>query len=85
MSDARSSNQLATMPSIDTATGIRKLLRRAAQWDEAVLPLVRRLFARDEGRTLVAAYGDSYDGAWAYDADEVSARLEDGRYVSCVA
>ena len=37
------------------------------------------------GRAIRAAYGDSYDSAWVYDPDEVSARLEDGRYVSCVA
>ena len=32
-----------------------------------------------------AAYGDSYDVRWVYDPEEVSARLEDGTYVSCVA
>jgi hypothetical protein len=31
------------------------------------------------------AYGDSYDVRWAYDAEEVSARLAAGTYVACVA
>jgi hypothetical protein len=34
---------------------------------------------------IAAAYGDSYDVRWAYDAEEVSARLAAGTYVSCVA
>lgn len=34
---------------------------------------------------IQAAYGDSYDGRWVYDAEEVSRRLADGTYVSCVA
>jgi hypothetical protein len=32
-----------------------------------------------------AAYGDTYDIRWVYDPDEVSARLQAGTYVSCVA
>jgi hypothetical protein len=32
-----------------------------------------------------AAYGETYDVRWVYDADEVSARLAAGTYVSCVA
>jgi hypothetical protein len=32
-----------------------------------------------------AAYGDSYDVRWVYDAEEVSSRLAAGTYVSCVA
>jgi hypothetical protein len=32
-----------------------------------------------------AAYGDSYDVRWVYDAEEVSSRLRAGTYVSCVA
>jgi serine/threonine-protein kinase RsbW len=32
-----------------------------------------------------AAYGNSYDVRWVYDAEEVSARLAAGAYVSCVA
>ena len=32
-----------------------------------------------------AAYGDSYDVRWVYDAEEVSSRLATGTYVSCVA
>lgn len=34
---------------------------------------------------IEAAYGDSYDVRWVYDAAEVSARLATGTYVSCVA
>lgn len=36
-------------------------------------------------RAIEAAYGDSYDVRWVYDAAEVEARLADGSYVSCVA
>ncbi|HKT82665.1 MAG TPA: hypothetical protein VJQ84_02390, partial [Solirubrobacterales bacterium] len=36
-------------------------------------------------RAIEAAYGDSYDVRWVYDAAEVSRRLADGTYVSCVA
>ncbi len=32
-----------------------------------------------------AAYGETYDVRWVYDPDEVSARLANGSYVSCVA
>ncbi len=42
-----------------------------------------------EGRVLSeairVAYGDTYDARWVYDPDEVSARLQAGTYVSCVA
>jgi GNAT superfamily N-acetyltransferase len=34
---------------------------------------------------IEAAYGMSYDVQWVYDPAEVSARLADGRYFSCVA
>lgn len=34
---------------------------------------------------IVAAYGQTYDVRWVYDAAEVCARLADGRYVSVVA
>jgi len=48
-----------------------------------------RFLGPDEGTVLTAAietaYGQSYDVRWVYDADEVAARLADGRYVSCVA
>src|SRR5262245_13983055 len=48
-----------------------------------------RFLRPDEGSVLTgaieAAYGDSYDVRWVYEAEEVSARLADGRYVSCVA
>ena len=37
------------------------------------------------GEAIRAAYGDSYDAAWVYDAEEVGRRLADGTYVSCVA
>ena len=48
-----------------------------------------RFLDPDEGTVLSeaieAAYGDSYDVRWVYDAAEVAARLEAGTYVSCVA
>jgi hypothetical protein len=48
-----------------------------------------RLLKPDEGAVLSeairAAYGDSYDVRWVYDSEEVSSRLTEGTYVSCVA
>lgn len=48
-----------------------------------------RFLEPDEGAVLSeairVAYGESYDVRWVYDADEVSARLAAGTYVSCVA
>jgi hypothetical protein len=48
-----------------------------------------RFLGPDEGAVLSeaikVAYGDSYDVRWVYDAAEVSRRLSDGTYVSCVA
>lgn len=48
-----------------------------------------RFLEPDEGAVLSeairGAYGDSYDVRWVYDAEEVSARLAAGTYVSCVA
>ncbi len=48
-----------------------------------------RFLGPEEGGVLTeaieAAYGTTYDVRWVYDAAEVSARLADGRYVSCVA
>lgn len=48
-----------------------------------------RLLEPDEGVILTeaieAAYGTTYDVRWVYDPAEVSARLADGRYVSCIA
>jgi GNAT superfamily N-acetyltransferase len=48
-----------------------------------------RLLEPDQGAVLSeairAAYGDSYDVRWVYDAEEVSSRLAAGTYVSCVA
>jgi GNAT superfamily N-acetyltransferase len=48
-----------------------------------------RFLNPDEGAVLSeaieAAYGDSYDVRWVYDAEEVSRRLAAGTYVSCVA
>ena len=50
---------------------------------------VFRRLGPDEGVVLtsaiLAAYGSTYDVPWVYDADEVCARLADGRYVSVVA
>jgi GNAT superfamily N-acetyltransferase len=48
-----------------------------------------RFLGPSEGTVLTgaieAAYGQTYDVRWVYDAAEVEARLADGRYVSCVA
>jgi hypothetical protein len=48
-----------------------------------------RLLEPDEGVILTeaieAAYGTTYDVRWVYDQAEVSSRLADGRYVSCIA
>jgi serine/threonine-protein kinase RsbW len=48
-----------------------------------------RFLGPNEGGVLTeaieAAYGTTYDVRWVYDRTEVSARLTDGRYVSCVA
>jgi hypothetical protein len=48
-----------------------------------------RFLGPDEGGILTeaieAAYGTTYDVRWVYDQAEVSARLADGRYVSCIA
>ena len=48
-----------------------------------------RFLGPEEGGVLTeaieAAYGTTYDVRWVYDPLEVSARLADGRYVSCVA
>jgi hypothetical protein len=48
-----------------------------------------RFLGAEEGGVLTeaieAAYGTTYDVRWVYDPAEVSARLADGRYVSCVA
>ncbi len=48
-----------------------------------------RFLEADEGSVLSeairAAYGESYDVPWVYDAAEVSTRLAAGTYVACVA
>jgi hypothetical protein len=48
-----------------------------------------RFLEPEEGGILTeaieAAYGTTYDVRWVYDAIEVSARLADGRYISCIA
>jgi GNAT superfamily N-acetyltransferase len=53
------------------------------------LNITFRFLGPSEGKVLTKAieiaYGDTYDVRWVYDSDEVSARLADGRYVSCVA
>lgn len=55
----------------------------------AAMDVAFRFLGPDEGGVLTeaieAAYGTTYDVRWVYDAEEVSARLADGRYVSCVA
>ena len=53
------------------------------------MDVVFRFLGPDEGivlrEAIRAAYGESYDVRWVYDTAEVSARLEAGTYVSCVA
>lgn len=48
-----------------------------------------RFLEPDEGTVLTgaieAAYGQTYDVRWVYDADEVGARIGAGTYVSCIA
>src|SRR6201746_2670783 len=48
-----------------------------------------RFLGPEEGGVLTeaieAAYGTTYDVRWVYDPVEVSARLAEGRYISCVA
>jgi serine/threonine-protein kinase RsbW len=48
-----------------------------------------RFLDPSEGTVLTtaieAAYGQSYDARWVYDPEEVSARLAERRYFSCVA
>jgi len=56
---------------------------------DAMMEVNFRFLGPDEGGVLTeaieAAYGTTYDVRWVYDQAEVSARLADGRYVSCVA
>jgi hypothetical protein len=56
---------------------------------DSQLDVTFRFLGPDEGGILTeaieAAYGTTYDVRWVYDTAEVSARLADGRYVSCVA
>ncbi len=48
-----------------------------------------RFLESSEGEGLAqaieTAYGNSYDVRWVYDAEEVSRRIADGTYVSCIA
>lgn len=48
-----------------------------------------RLLGPDEGTVLTtaieAAYGQTYDVRWVYDAAEVGSRIGSGNYVSCIA
>lgn len=49
------------LPSTETTEGIREILRRGGKGDEAVLPLLRRLFDRPEGGPeLIDRFGDAY-------------------------
>jgi len=58
---------------VDVAEDAEIRIERLAAADAAALPEAIRV-----------AYGDSYDHAWAYDADVVAARLADGSLVSYV-
>ncbi len=53
------------------------------------MDLTFRFLGPDEGSVLSeaieAAYGNTYDVRWVYDAGTVSARLAAGTYVSCIA
>jgi len=54
-----------------------------------VMDVTFRFLGPDEGTVLTtaieAAYGQSYDVRWVYDAADVATRLKAGTYVSCVA
>jgi len=56
---------------------------------QSVMDARFRFLTPDEGARLSeaieAAYGDSYDVRWVYDAAQVSRRLAAGTYVACVA
>jgi hypothetical protein len=55
----------------------------------SVMDVTFRFLGPHEGtvltRAIEAAYGQSYDVRWVYDAEEVGRRIAAGTYVSCVA
>ncbi len=55
----------------------------------SLMDVTFRFLEPDEGTVLTsaieAAYGQSYDVRWVYEPAEVSARIEAGTYVSCIA
>lgn len=55
----------------------------------SVMDVTFRFLEPDEGtvltRAIEAAYGQSYDVRWVYDAADVASRLDAGTYVSCIA
>lgn len=55
----------------------------------SVMDVTFRFLGPDEGTVLTsaieAAYGQTYDVRWVYDAAEVGGRIGSGTYVSCVA
>ena len=55
----------------------------------SVMDVTFRFLGPDEGTVLTgaieAAYGQSYDVRWVYEPTAVTARLEAGTYVSCIA
>ena len=55
----------------------------------SVMDVTFRFLGPDEGTVLTgaieAAYGQTYDVRWVYDAAEVGARIGAGTYISCVA
>ena len=64
MSAAQSAETLpCRVPSIDTPAGVQDVLERAARGEDAVMPLVRAIFDRDDGRGLLDAYADAYGRA----------------------
>jgi len=55
----------------------------------SVMDVTFRFLEPDEGTVLTgaieAAYGQTYDVRWVYDAAEVGSRIGSGTYVSCIA
>lgn len=55
----------------------------------SVMDVTFRFLGPDEGTVLTsaieAAYGQTYDVRWVYDAAEVGSRIGSGTYISCIA
>src|SRR5262245_55241501 len=80
MSAAESAERFpCPVPSIDTPAGVQEVFERAARDEDAVMPLVRAIFDRDDGQTLLAAYGDAYGRARRALAESAGGRNLAGR------